>query len=385
MNNRSIHALHRDANVVLGYVNPWLSYHRGGVSAREYFTRAPSWCEGSVPQMRKGGVDLVVCSHTVNDKSKFPGAAGVEYMLRCFDALINEIDARPDVLLVRTKSDLERATRGKKLGFIFHLTGMPINGSLAVLRSYVRLGVRSAHPFCSDPAIGGAAYGSGRVGLKPFGREILREMERLSILVDLAHANDRTFQSALDVVTKPVIDSHTACRALCDYGDQRSRTDEQLRAIAKTGGVIGVHFSSGVLEFAPARQQADHPTRKLFRRKIAMMERKYTDPYEYLRHRWDPFEWPRSLGGAIEDGTVVRRASIQRLLDHIEHMVDVAGIDHVGLGPDYENGDSVIATASKLPLLTESLARRGFTRTEIRKILGENFLRVFKQSLPSAD
>lgn len=384
MNRAKILDLHRRAAVVLGYVNPGFTYHRGGfVSARPYFTQAPS-AQGSIPRLRKGGTDIIVCSHGINDKTRFLGDEGVDYMLRCLDALTTEIERRAETVLIQTRRDMDRAVRETKFGIILHLTGAPINGSLAVLRAYGRLGIRGIHPFCDDPAIGGFAYGSARTGLKPWGREIIREMERLSMVVDLAHTNDRTFWQVLRVVTKPVIDSHTACRKFVNV--DRNCTDDQLRAIAETGGVSGVHFSSQFLEPLDNRsRKTNEKALRAFHKKLATMEQRYKDPYEFLSHRWDPMEWPKSLGGAIEDGTEIRRATIRKLLEHLDHMVEVAGINHVGIGADYDLGDTCggLETADKLPNLTLELARRGYRAEDIRKILGGNFLRVYRQALPA--
>lgn len=374
--------LHRTADVVLGYVNPWFEYGPGTVSARSMFTQQRPWAQQSVPLLRKGGVDVVVYSHGNNCPKHFHGAAEIEYMLRCFDALICEAEAHPDTMIVRTRRDLDRALREKKLGILLHLTGAPINGDLAMLRTYHRLGIFCAHPFLHDERVGGCCGGDQRVGLRPLGKAILREMERIGMLVDVAHANDRCFRDVMRVVTKPVIDSHTCSRVLTDF--ERNCTDDQLRAIASTGGVSGVHFSSRlIMGLEGLRGDVRARMIKVLHKQVAAMERRYKDPYEFIAHRFDPNAWPKALGGAVDDGTKILRASVGKLVDQIARMVDVAGIDHVGVGTDYDLGDMCeIDRVDKLPMLTGELVRRGFRPTEIRKILGGNFLRVFRQSLP---
>lgn len=377
-----VRALHRAAPVVLGYVNPWLDYGAGTASARRMFIQRRPWAQQSVPLLREGGVDVVVYSHGNNCPSHFSGAAEIEYMLRCFDALIAEAERHPHARILRTKGDLDRALREGKLGILLHLTGAPIHGDLAMLRTYQRVGVRAAHPFLRDPRVGGYCGGDPRVGLRPLGREILREMERLGMVVDLAHANDRCFRDALRVATRPVIDSHTCCRALVDV--ERNCADDQLRAIADTGGVVGAHFSSRFIAGSDgARADLRAFRQKFLREKVAELERRYKDPYEFLARRFDPNAWPKALGGAVEDGTKIVRVSVGKLVDQIARMVDVAGVDHVGVGTDYDLGDICeIDRVDKLPMLTAELVRRGFRPPEIRKILGENFLRVFRQCLP---
>jgi membrane dipeptidase len=185
------------------------------------------------------------------------------------------------------------------------------------------------------------------------------------------------------LVTKPVIDSHTCCRALVNL--ERNCTDDQLRAIAATGGVVGIHFSSRMIGGLPGLSaRVRRRMLRLLQKKVAALEQQYTEPYEFIAHRFDPHAWPKALGGAVEDGTRIQRATVEQLVNQIDHMVEVAGVDHVGLGTDYDLGDMCeIDRVDKLPRLTAALARRGYRAADIRKILGENFLRVFRAALPA--
>jgi len=383
MTNVEIQQLHKDAVVSLSYVNPGIEYKKGGgVSARTYFTKRERWMEATIPMMRKGGVDLVVLSHGNPDPSRLPGAAGADCLLRCFDAMIQEIERNRDLALILTRRDLDEALRRGKMGIIFGVTCGPVDGDLATLRTLFRVGVRTAHPFGNDPKLGGSADGPKQHGLTRVGQAIIREMERLGMLVDLAHSNDRTFAEALRFAQKPVMDSHTNCRAIADY--ERCCTDDQLRIIARQGGVIGVHF--GFVETMARVEDARYKRMmRAFRKKYAAMGRKYKDPYEFMSHRWDPAEWPRSLGGSVDDGTVIHRATIRQLGDHIERMVNVAGIDHVCIGSDYSSGcmPEGVETAETLVNLTHEMAQRGFSAAEIKKIWGGNFVRLLRETLPA--
>jgi len=383
MNANEITKLHRAADLFLSYVNPWIEYNANGtVSAHKFFTLSHAWMQASMPLMRKGGVDVVTLSHGVPDEPLFPGGLGVECLMKCFDALIGEIERDPKYTLILTRKDLDPATRRGKMGVLLHITSAPFNGDIANLRNYFRLGVRGIHPFANHPQLGGYAGGPKRLGLQRFGKEVIREMERLGMVVDLAHTNDRTFADALRFARKPLIDSHTNCRAIADH--DRCVTDDQLRAIAKVGGVVGVHF--GFVE-PPAVENGPGYDKMMraFYKKQAAMKRKYKEPYEYLSHRNDPYEWPVTIGGAIDDGTVMHRAKISQLGDHVEHMVDVAGIDHVGIGTDYAGGamPQGVETAATLVNLTRELVRRGFRTQDIKKIWGGNFLRVYRECLPA--
>jgi len=182
-----------------------------------------------------------------------------------------------------------------------------------------------------------------------------------------------------------VLDSHTACRALRDL--PRNRTDDQLRAIARAGGVVGVHFASQLLA-----DLTDDPAYPAWRKIIAgvapteaRMRERFPDPFAYLAHRYDALNWPKATGGAVEDGIPVPRATLSRLVDHIEHMIEVAGVDHVGIGSDYalSNICAGVETADKLPDLAAALRRRGYGGSELAKIMGGNLLRLFNQVLPT--
>jgi membrane dipeptidase len=305
-------------------------------------------------------------------------------MVRCLDALTVAAQKNPRCALVRRKAELREAVGTDKLAVVLHLTGAPINGSLQVLRAYSRLGVRAIHPFIRNSPLGGDSS-SAETTLTPLGRQAIREMDRCAILVDLAHANDSTFREVMRIARKPVLDSHTACRALRDL--PRNRTDQQLRAIASAGGVVGVHFASQLLA-----DLTEHPAYQAWRKIIAdvphteaRMRKRFPEPYAYLAHRYDALNWAKATGGAVEDGIMVPRASLSRLVDHVEHMVEVAGVDHVGVGSDYalSNICAGVETADKLPDLAAALRNRGYQGADLAKIMGGNVLRLFEEILPA--
>jgi membrane dipeptidase len=168
-------------------------------------------------------------------------------------------------------------------------------------------------------------------GLTRFGVQLIEEMNQLGMLVDVSHISERGFYDTLEVSRRPVIASHSCCAALCDH--PRNMTDDQIRALAQHGGVLGITFVPG-----------------------------FIDP------RWTPAMWPE-------------RPSVEQLLDHIDHAVEVGGIDHVGIGSDFDGGGSVLPDAAEYPRLTAGLAARGYSAAALRKILGENHLRVLRQAL----
>jgi membrane dipeptidase len=174
-------------------------------------------------------------------------------------------------------------------------------------------------------------------GLTDFGREVVREMNRLGMMVDISHVSDKTFYDVIEVTTAPVIASHSSARAIADH--PRNMTDDMLRAVAKNGGAVMVNFFDEFLD-----------PRKAEKKKYAGK---------------GPIKTPLSL-----------------LIDHIDHIVKVAGIDHVGLGSDFDGGITLpegLEDISKLPNITFELMQRGYSDADIKKILGENILRVMSE------
>lgn len=379
--------IHADTAVALSMVYPSLTYHADGmIDARIFFAARPEdapWQQASTDLLRAGGVRLLVLSNGVNEPEHFPGDAGAEFMRRVLKALQDEIDRDARYFVIHTASDLNRLDRRSLIGILLHMTGVsPLNGSTAALREFFNLGVRAIHPFLNDAKAGGFAGGSKDDGLTPWGLELVGEIQRLNMVLDLTHANDRTFDQVMAQARGPVIDSHTNCRALCEH--ERNRTDDQLRAIAATGGVVGVHFGSLFIDAQP------NPHRQKLlvemRQRMAVMLRDSANAYEYLSKRYDPWAWSQSLGGAVDDGHPIPHAPLSRLADHIDHLAQTIGIDHIGIGTDYSLGNicSGVQTAADLPNLTALLLARGWTEPDLRKFLGGNFARVFRQVLPSS-
>jgi len=200
-----------------------------------------------------------------------------------------------------------------------------LEGSLNVLRVLHRLGVRSiglTHNIRSLAADGNAEAEGGS-GLTRFGRQLVRSMNDLGVLVDVAHICERGFWDVLETTSRPVLVSHGNCTACCDH--PRNLTDEQLRGLAENGGSVGITFvPSFVSPVAP---------------------------------------------------------TFEHLLEHVDHAVQVAGIDHVGFGSDFDGGGTLVKDATAFPELTEGLVRRGYGEDDVVKILGANHLRVFREAV----
>jgi membrane dipeptidase len=204
-------------------------------------------------------------------------------------------------------------------------------------------------------------------GLTEFGKQVVREMNAIGMIVDVSHVSDKTFYDTLEVSSKPVIASHSSCRSMSDI--PRNMTDDMLRALAKNGGVVGVNFGSSFLNQEDGRDLT---------RRIA--QRNKVDP-KLSGAELDQFaakEMDRKLADHAQGG----QATFEDVAACIDHIVKVAGIDHVGIGSDFDGVPSLprgLEDVSKMPLLTGALLRRGYTEPDIQKIMGGNTLRVIRE------
>lgn len=372
----------------LSYVNPTIDHRaNGSLSAREFFELKPvpePTRQIDLESLRAGGVRLAVLSHANNDPELLPGVKGFEYLVRVFTALRSAIDERSrHCKLVQTKSDLGGGD--DRLRIILHLTGAPINGYLQNLESFFYLGVRAIHPFVNQAEIGGyTGCGDPAMGITPFGRDVVRLAQQLKMVIDVAHTNDRAFRDVLRLCHGPVINSHTGCRKLPNSNPNRCCTDAQLKAVAATGGVVGVHFGSSFLWQAPPQAvHARQTAMERMRNEDRKLKAKYRDPYEYLSHRLDPGRWEEVLGGSVRNDPVFR-APLENLVDHLMYMLEVAGEDHVALGSDYSLGDLCdgVTNVRNLPRLARALENRGVRGAALEKVLWKNWENLFRRMLP---
>jgi membrane dipeptidase len=319
-------------------------------------------------RMRAGGLDAAFfVAYVPAEKADHDAAA---YCLRIIDTIHQMVERHPrDAAFAASTADIRSiAATGKRAILIGVEGGHAIEDSLEILRSYYRLGARymtlthSNSNHWADSSGDKGQHG----GLTPFGREVVREMNRIGMMVDVSHVSDDTFWDVIETTRAPVIASHSSARALATA--PRNMTDDMLAAVGKNGGVVMVNFFPLFIsnEFAAAwnaRSEALAP-------QIDELRKKHGD---HTKAYWDARQ-------ALFAQHPIPPVPLTVVADHIDHMVQVAGIDHVGLGSDF---DGISATpagledVSGLPALTAELQRRGYTEEQLRKILGENFMRVF--------
>jgi membrane dipeptidase len=298
------------------------------------------------------------------------------------DAVYEQAARHPDrMTMAFSVDDIERAHREHKLAALLGIEGgHSIENDIRLLRDYYRLGVR--YMTLSWSNTNEFADSSGDIndpkvehhnGLTEGGRQIVLEMNRLGMLVDISHVADKTFYDVIALCKAPVIASHSSARALTHH--PRNMTDDMLRAVAKNGGVVQANFYSAFIDetyrlASEAQSKERDAAAKTYaeQRKAAGKTVTYID-VDRIEREWN---------------AKIRRPPLSSLIDHIDHIAKVAGIDHVGLGSDFDGVSGAtpegIDSAADLPKITQALLDRGYSADDIRKILGGNLLRVFREA-----
>lgn len=327
-----------------------------------------------IPKMKRGGVSASFFAlYTPKEKS------GDEATSYAFEMLAGVMDAisenSNDIALATSPSDIYS---NKDKGFISILLGMengsPVRKSLSLLREFFRLGVRymtlvhNADNDIADSAAQAQKWG----GLSPFGIEVVEEMNRLGMMIDVAHISDKAFYDCLKYSSKPIVSTHSCCRALASH--RRNMTDDMIKKMSDKGGVIQINFYPSFLSDTFATGLSDwyslHPDSDKVEQ--AFIE----EPGNELKRK----AWERM----VREMETLSRPGVEAIAEHIDHAVKVGGIDHVGIGSDFDGIDvtpSGMEDISHIGRLFDELSRRKYTDDQIEKIAGKNFLRVFQENL----
>ena len=340
--------------------------------AHEDLAKRSTKGHADLPRLLEGGVNVPTFSLWV--PTYFPGSEAVRRTLQLRDAMQSVIDANADKIELATSyADIQRITMANKIAAMLSAEGgHQIADDLAVLRMYYKLGIRSmtlTH-FRNNNWADSSTDKPAHNGLTDFGKQVVKEMNRLGMMVDISHVSDKTFYDTLAITTMPVIASHSSCRAISNV--PRNMTDDMLRALAKNGGVVGINFAEGFINYKDVAA---------VRKTIARISNgtppagggKPLDDYankefqeEYM-HPYTPI------------------ATIDDVVAHIDHAVKIAGIDHVGIGSDYDGITGPprgLEDISKMTALTAALLKHGYSEADVQKIRGGNFLRVIQQVMP---
>jgi membrane dipeptidase len=322
---------------------------------------------------KEGGMDIQVFSIFCDER--YGKGTAFSYANREIDSLYAIVQRNPGrLMMVNNLSSLKKAVKERKMGCMIGVEGgHMIEDRLDYLDSLYRRGARyltltwnnstswasSAKDETTQPA--------QRKGLTDFGKQVVKRMNELGMLVDVSHVGEQTFWDVIAITTKPIIASHSCAYTLCPHS--RNLKDEQIKAIAKNGGVIHLNFYSGFLDSNYMKRQQQF----LQRHKAEVDSLTTRNMPRYEIEEWMAKTYPAEAEAL--------RPPLTQLLDHIDHIVRLAGIDYVGLGSDYDGIESAprnLDDVSAFPNLTQALLEKGYSKKDVRKILGGNFMRVLK-------
>ena len=324
------------------------------------------------PKLRRGGVDGAFFA--LYTPAEMAPDAATRYALEMLSATYDAVDALPEGEAAVTFNP-EEAARNKADGIFSVFLGMengaPIQGSLSLLRTFFRLGVsymtltHNGDNLIADSAAQGKRWG----GLSPFGREVVKEMNAMGMMIDLSHSSDATFWDCLKRSEAPIVATHSSCRALCSH--RRNLTDEMLQALGESGGYVGINFYPSFLsdDFASTPAQA-----ALLDEAEAVEAAFIACPSDLERVD----AWHRMQDKLRE----LPRPGVREIVDHIDHAVRICGLDHVGIGSDFDGillAPEGMDDASSMRLVWEEMRRRGYSESQIEKVAGRNLMDVFRR------
>jgi len=329
-----------------------------------------------IPRMIEGGLDAVFFAVFVGqgDRDSEGNEKAKEKALALFDKINETVKKHSDQIeLAFTADDAYRIEKsGKRTIFIGMENGYPIGNDLVLLKKYHELGTRYitlCHTKNNDICDSSTdKKGPEHKGLSPFGEQVVEEMNRLGIMVDVSHISDEAFYDVLETSNAPVIASHSCARALCD--NPRNLDDDMLKALADKGGVIQMCILSDYVKTPDPNPERDS-ARAVIRSKFDGFDKLSEDEQNKIRAEWDEInlKFPRKL------------ATVSDVVDHIDHIVKVIGVDHVGIGTDFDGGGGVedCYDVSEMGNITLELLKRGYSEEQIAKIWSGNLIRVLRE------
>jgi membrane dipeptidase len=326
-----------------------------------------------IPRMKEGGLSAIFFSIWI--PSKILGPEAVKKALDQIDAVRELVRKNPnDLLLATSAADVREAKNKHKIAVLMGVEGGHMMGNdLSVLRTFAALGVRymTLTHMDNNEWADSSTDKPTHNGLTDFGKDVIREMNRLGMIVDIAHVSDKTFYDALETSKAPIFSSHSSCRAICQA--PRNMTDDMIRDLAKHGGVIQINYHVGFLsqefrDYEKAHPEAEKEINEEVKKRCGDNEAcRLTTGDQVVRDLMQASKLPKV------DWTVI--------VEHIDHAVKIAGADHVGLGSDFDGAVMPLGMqdVTHIPQITDALLKKGYSESDIRKILGENTLRVLTQ------
>jgi membrane dipeptidase len=324
-------------------------------------------------RMKQGGVDAQLFSIWCDGNKQNPYA----WANREIDTVLAWTNRNPnDMVQAFTVKDIKKAAKQKKLAVLFGVEGgHMIENDLAKLDALYQRGVRymtitwNNSTSWATSALDETTKADSlpHKGLTDFGKQVIRRMNELGMLIDLSHVGEQTFWDAIGITTKPVLVSHSCVYSICPH--RRNLKDDQIKAVGKNGGVIHLNFYSGFLDSA-FEKRSDAFTARHKREMDSLLK---ANPEPYFMQVYLFTKYPDEVKGL--------RPPMSLLIDHLDYIVKMIGVNHVGLGSDFDGVNSLpeqLDDVTKYPLITDELIKRGYSKKDITKILGGNFLRVLK-------
>lgn len=373
INKPSYRQLHEEAIVIDTHNDVLINILQGQKLENDLSGKAHS----DLARFRQGGVDVQIFS--IWSDENYGKGKGFNYANRQIDSLYSITGRNTDkMMIVKTPADLMQAVNEKKLGVMMGLEGgHMIEDNIEDLENLFERGVRymtltwnnSTSWATSAKDETANTVGNQKKGLNELGKRIVRRMNELGMIVDVSHVGEQTFWDAIRTSTKPVIASHSNAYALSPV--PRNLKDDQIRAIGKNGGVIHLNFYSGFID-------------SNFNKKMNAFTNRNKRQLDSINSSGLPeFEREQWIAGKYRNELNNLRPPLSLLLDHLDYIVRLVGVDHVGLGSDFDgitSSPQQLDDVSDFPNITRALLERGYSQSDIRKILGENFIRVFRDN-----
>lgn len=363
----AIEAVHQRAIIVDGHCDTPYRMLRHNVHLDEHDTEA----QADLKTLKASGITASFFAAYV--PPFYAGRGAADFARKLIDLIKRETARHPNELTFATDSaGIRAAKQANRIAIMIGVEGgHAIEDSLDILREFYDAGSRymtlthvNTNNWCDSSGDAGK-HG----GLTRFGREVVSTMNDIGMIVDISHVSDKAFFHVIETTRVPVVATHSSCRAICRH--PRNMTDEMLKTLAKNGGVCMINFFSAFIsdDVAQVIMKAQRRPKKKHGDPTGGTEEMPDD-----RTDWDTYlEWFQTLG--------TPRATLEQVADHIIHAAEVAGVEHVGIGSDFDGVPSLpdqLTDASMLPLLSERLLQRGMRESELEQILGANFLRVFE-------
>lgn len=334
----------------------------------------PQWGHIDIPRMREGGLDAPFFSIYI--PATTTGAEAVRQAVQLIDWTKQQVTAHPkDLILATSVADARRAHKQGKIAVFMGMEGGHMIGNdLGALREFGRMGIRYltlTHGRNTEWADSSTdtVEPNKLNGLTDFGKDVVRELNRSGVMVDISHVSDKTFWDALEVSKAPMIASHSSCRAIGNA--PRNMTDEMIKALAQKGGVIQITFVDSFI--SQELRDFQESTRAEREAKQSEIDKQYANDAARRREERQKLNREYRARGP--------KVSWEKIVEHIDHAVKLAGVDHVGIGSDFDGATMPegMEDVTRLPRITDALLKKGYSEKDVEKILGGNLLRVLEQ------